>query len=82
LQFFKSFQYATFLLILLVLQVLIAVGIFKFQDEFKGELEKGMKATLNEYGNSERPEVTETWDSIQQNVSCVNEPSKNGSKDW
>lgn len=65
--FWIKLQYATLLMVLLVVEIGIAVTIYTNRDEVKDLFETELKKSISEYNTT--PEVKEVWDTMQSNVS-------------
>jgi hypothetical protein len=62
------FTYATFLAILLALEIAIVVMAYQYQDDFKDALQKGMQDSIPEYNNNS--DIKDTWDTVQAHLKC------------
>lgn len=63
----------TFFIILLLIFIVLLVGAilgFVMKDQVKEYLVKGMKTTIERYGNDEFKPITKAWDDVQMELKC------------
>jgi len=69
--------YSTFLGIILILEVALAVGIYMNQDDIKTWVKDGLEKSLKEYNNDDT--IRQVWDDMQKNLKCC---GVNSYADW
>jgi CD63 antigen len=64
------YTYAVILCVILIAEVAAGIAAFVLKNDLRTEVEKNMKAAMENYGGDDAGGVTGTWDAVQRDLKC------------